>query len=94
MRPFWRSFWASILAYVVLSALAIFIINILVIAVGSTLVKKEEIVIKENSFLEMKLDFKISERGGVVTTNNLSNPFSKSFGIHDMKLALNKAKKQ
>jgi protease-4 len=92
MRPFWRSFWASILAYVVLSALAIFIINILVIAVGSTLVKKEEIVIKENSFLEMKLDFKISERGGVVTTNNLSNPFSKSFGIHDMKLALNKAK--
>ena len=92
MRPFWRSFWASILAYMVLSAFAIFIINVIVIAIGSSFVNKEEVIIKENSFLEMKLDFKISERGGIETTNNINSPFSRSYGIHDMKLALDKAK--
>ena len=92
MRPFWRSFWASILAYIVLSVFAIIIINIVVISISSIFTNKNELSIKENSVLEIKLDFKINERSGFETTNNLNNPFVKSYGIHEVKKALKKAK--
>jgi protease-4 len=91
MRPFWRSFWASILAYVVLSVLAIIFINVIVISISSAFVSEDEISINENSFLEMNLNFKISEREGVETTNNLNKPFLKSYSIHKLKKAILKA---
>mgnify|MGYP004162235555 CR=1 FL=1 len=53
MRPFWRSFWASILAYIVLSVLAIAFINVIVLSISSAFISEDEISIKENSFLEM-----------------------------------------
>ena len=92
MRPFWRSFWASILAYIVLSVFAIIIVNIIVISISSVFINKDELTIKENSVLEIKLDFKINERSGFETTNNFNNPFVKSYGIHEVKKALQKAK--
>ena len=91
MRPFWRSFWASILAYIVLSVLAIAFINVIVLSISSAFISEDEISIKENSFLEMNINFKISEREGVETTNNLNNPFVKSYSIHNLKKAILKA---
>jgi protease-4 len=92
MRPFWRSFWASILAYVVLSVLAIIFINLIIFSIGSAFNNKEELSIKENSILEMRLDFKISEQDGIATTNDLNNPISKSYSIHNIQNVLEKAK--
>ena len=40
----------------------------------------------------MTLDFNIKERGGIETSNNLQNPISKSYGIHDVISILDKAK--
>ena len=92
MRPFWRSFWASIFAYIVLSAFVILIINIIIFSVAGTLIDSKEFKLSKNSYLEMTLDFNIKERGGIETSNNLQNPISKSYGIHDVISILDKAK--
>jgi protease-4 len=93
MRPFWRSFWASIFAYVVLSAFIILIINIVVFTVAGSFMSSEEFKISENSYLEMDLNFNIKERGGIETTNDINNPISKSFGVNDVISVLKKAEK-
>ena len=92
MRPFWRSFWASIFAYIVLSAFVILIINVIIFSVAGTLIDSKEFKLSKNSYLEMTLDFNIKERGGIETSNNLQNPISKSYGIHDVISILDKAK--
>ena len=92
MRPFWRSFWASIFAYLVLSAFVVLLINIVVFSVAGSIMEKDEFKIAENSYLEIKLDFNIKERGGLETTNNLNNPISKTYGIHELMSVLKKAK--
>ena len=92
MRPFWRSFWASIFAYVVLSAFVILIINIIIFSVAGSIMQKEEFKVSENSYLEMNLNFNIKERSGIETTNNINNPISKSYGIHEVTSILKKAK--
>ena len=92
MRPFWRSFWASIFAYIVLSAFVILIINVIIFSVAGTLIESKEFKLSKNSYLEMTLDFNIKERGGIETSNNLQNPISKSYGIHDVISILDKAK--
>ena len=93
MRPFWRSFWASIFAYVVLSALFVVLINIVVFSFAGSFMEKEEFKINENSYLELNLNFKIDERNGIETTNDFNNPISKSYGIHQIRRVLEKAKK-
>ena len=92
MRPFWRSFWASIFAYIVLSAFVILIINVVIFSLASTLIESKEFKISKNSYLEMNLDFNIQERSGIETSNNLQNPISKSYGIHEVISILEKAK--
>jgi protease-4 len=92
MRPFWRSFWASIFAYVVLSAFVILIINIIIFSVAGSFMQKEEFKVSENSYLEMNLNFNIKERSGIETTNNINNPISRSYGIHEVTSILKKAK--
>ena len=92
MRPFWRSFWASIFAYVVLSAVVIVLINLIVFSVAGSFMEKEEFKITDNSYLELNLNFNIDERSGIVTTNDLKNPISKSYGIHEIRKVLEKAK--
>ncbi|MAJ06304.1 MAG: signal peptide peptidase SppA [Crocinitomicaceae bacterium] len=91
MRPFWRSFWASIFAYIVLSAFVILIINVVIFSLAGTLIESKEFKISKNSYLEMNLDFNIQERSGVETSNNLQNPISKSYGIHEVISILEKA---
>ena len=93
MRPFWRSFWASILAYVVLSAFVIVLINLVIFSVAGSFMEKEEFKINDNSYLELNLNFKIDERSGIATTNDFNNPISKSYGIHQIRKVLEKAKK-
>ena len=92
MRPFWRSFWASILAYIVLSTLVIFLINVVVFSLAGSLMKSDGLKISDNSYLEMNLNFDIKERGGIETTNDFNNPISKSCGIHQIGSVLEKAK--
>ena len=92
MRPFWRSFWASILAYIVLSTLVIFLINVVVFSLAGSLMKSDGLKISDNSYLEMNLNFDIKERGGIETTNDFNNPISKSYGIHQIGSVLEKAK--
>ena len=92
MRPFWRSFWASIFAYVVLSAVVIVLINLIVFSVAGSFMEKKEFKISDNSYLELNLNFNIDERSGIVTTNDLKNPISKSYGIHEIRKVLEKAK--
>ena len=93
MRPFWRSFWAPILAYVVLSAFVIVLINLVIFSVAGSFMEKEEFKINDNSYLELNLNFKIDERSGIATTNDFNNPISKSYGIHQIRKVLEKAKK-
>ena len=93
MRPFWRSFWASIFAYVVLSIFVIVVINIVVFSVAGSFMEKKEFKINDNSYLELNLNFKIDERSEIVTTNDFDNPISKSYGIHQIRKILEKAKK-
>ena len=92
MRPFWRSFWASILAYIVLSVLIIVFINVIVFSIGSSLNTKKPLVIKKNSYLEMKLDFSIKERGGLVPGVDMLNPVIKNYSISDVVYAIEEAK--
>lgn len=92
MRPFWRSFWASILAYIVLSTLVIFLINVVVFSLAGSLMKSDGLKISDNSYLEMNLNFDIKERGGIETTNDFNNPICKSYGIHQIGRVLEKAK--
>ena len=92
MRPFWRSFWASMLAYLVLSLIVIIILNFIIFSIGSVFQKNDEIRVQENTLIEMKLDFQISEREGIETTNDLMNPISKSYSIHKIKTAIELAK--
>ena len=92
MRPFWRSFWASMLAYLVLSLIVIIILNFIIFSIGSVFQKNDEISVQENTLIEMKLDFQISEREGIETTNDLMNPISKSYSIHKIKTAIELAK--
>jgi len=92
MRPFWRSFWASILAYIVLSTLVIFLINVVVFSLAGSLMQSDGLKISDNSYLEMNLNFDIKERGGIETTNDFNNPISKSYGIHQIGSVLEKAK--
>ena len=92
MRPFWRSFWASIFAYVVLSAVVIVLINLIVYSVAGSFMEKEEFKISDNSYLELNLNFNIDERSGIATTNDFKNPISKSYGIHQIRKVLEKAK--
>ncbi|MEC8617496.1 MAG: signal peptide peptidase SppA [Bacteroidota bacterium] len=92
MRPFWRSFWASILAYIVLSVLIIVFINVIVFSIGNSLNTKKPLVIKKNSYLEMKLDFSIKERGGLMPGVNMLNPVIKNHSISDVVNAIEKAK--
>ena len=92
MRPFWRSFWASIFAYVVLSAVVIVLINLIVFSVAGSFMEKEEFKISDNSYLELNLNFNIDERSGIATTNDFKNPISKSYGIHQIRKVLEKAK--
>ena len=91
MRPFWRSFWASIFAYVVLSAFIIILINLVIFSVAGSFMEKKEFKIKDNSYLELSLDFKIDERSGITTTNDFNNPISKSYGVHQIRKVLEKA---
>ena len=93
MRPFWRSFWASIFAYVVLSAFVIIIINIVIFSVAGSFMEKEKFKINDNSYLELNLNFNIDERSGIATSNDFNNPISKSYGIHQIRKVLEKAKK-
>ncbi len=94
MRPFWRSFWASILAYIVLSILIVVFINVIVFSIGSSINTKKPLVVKKNSYLEMKLDFAIKERGGLVPSVDVLNPvpFVKNYSINDVISAIEKAK--
>ena len=93
MRPFWRSFWASIFAYVVLSAFVIVLVNIVIFSVAGSFMEKEEFKINDNSYLELNLNFNIDERSGIATTNDFNNPISKSYGVHQIREILEKAKK-
>ena len=54
---------------------------------------EEEFKINDNSYLELNLNFKIDERSGIETTNDFKNPISKSYGIHQIRRVLEKAKK-
>ena len=92
MRPFWRSFWASILAYIVLSTLVIFLINVVVFSLAGSLMQSDGLKISDSSYLEMNLNFDIKERGGIETTNDFNNPISKSYGIHQIGSVLEDAK--
>tara|TARA_Y100000768_G_C23965261_1_gene677502 strand:- start:16 stop:1821 length:1806 start_codon:yes stop_codon:yes gene_type:complete len=93
MRPFWRSFWASIFAYVVLSAFIVVLFNIVIFSFAGSFMEKEVFKINDNSYLELNLNFKIDERSGIETTNDFKNPISKSYGIHQIRRVLEKAKK-
>ena len=92
MRPFWRSFWASILAYIVLSTLVIFLVNVVVFSLAGSLMQSDGLKISDSSYLEMNLNFDIKERGGIETTNDFNNPISKSYGIHQIGSVLEEAK--
>jgi len=92
MRPFWRSFWASLLAYFVLAIFTIIILNILIFTVSNVFNEKNNLTVRDNTILEVSLDFEINERSGIKSTNNIENPIKKTYGLHQVKKAILEAK--
>lgn len=93
MRPFWRTFFASSLALIIIGGVltAIFIGSIAMIASG-LFSDKEEFKVKENSILHIKLKTPISELS-FAEFNPESLDYTQAMGLREIKLGLEQAKK-
>ena len=93
MKPFWRSFWASTLSYIVLSILFFVVMFILFGALSSALVSKNNTTINKNTVLEINFKQAISERSELKFNNTISSPFETTLGLKEIKSSLLRAKK-
>ncbi|MDG2344328.1 MAG: signal peptide peptidase SppA [Flavobacteriales bacterium] len=93
MKPFWRSFWASTLSYIVLSILFFVVMFVIFGALSSALVSKNDTTINQNTVLEINFKQAISERSELIFNNNISSPFETTLGLKEIKSSLLRAKK-
>ena len=93
MKPFWRSFWASSLASIVIGLFLFFIAMIIIVAISSSLFEEKPYVIKDKSVLHIKFDKLIAEKSFADFNPNGEKLLSESFGIREIKLGLLAAQK-
>ena len=93
MKPFWRSFWASSLASIVIGLFLFFIVMIIIVAISSSLFEEKPYVIKDKSVLHIKFDKLIAEKSFADFNPNGEKFLSESFGIREIKLGLLAAQK-
>lgn len=93
MKPFWRSFWASSLASIVIGLFLFFIAMIIIVAISSSLFEEKPYVIKDKSVLHIKFDKLIAEKSFADFNPNGEKFLSESFGIREIKLGLLAAQK-
>ncbi len=91
MKPFWRSFWASTLSYIVLSIMFFIVIFVIFGALSSALVSKKNTVISQNTILTINFNQVISERSELKFNNNITTPFETTLGLKEIKSSLKKA---
>ena len=91
MKPFWRSFWASSLANLIIGV-CILIFFVLIISVFSSgLFEKQEFKVNKNAILHITLDEAISEKSYIDLNPNASSFISKTIGLKEIKMALKAA---
>ena len=93
MKPFWRSFWASTLSYIVMSILFFVVMFMIFGAISSALVSKDNTTINKNTVLEINFKQAISERSELKFNNTISSPFETTLGLKEIKSSLLRAKK-
>ena len=93
MKPFWRSFWASTLSYIVISILFFVVMFMIFGAISSALVSKDNTTINKNTVLEINFKQAISERSELKFNNTISSPFETTLGLKEIKSSLLRAKK-
>lgn len=88
MRPFWRSFWASTLAYFFIG-IVLFLILFIVIKISFS---TKEFEYEEHTVLKMDIQKQITEKS-FVTFDGASFSLNEAVGIREIKLALEAAEK-
>jgi len=88
MKPFWRSFWASSLANLIIGV-CILIFFILIISVFSSgIFEKKVFKVNQNAILHITLDETISEKSYINLNPNVTSFISKTLGLKEIKMAL------
>lgn len=91
MKPFWRSFWASTLSYIVISIILFVMVFIILGALSTALVSGNNTKVNENTILTIDLNQLISERSELKINNNIITPFETTLGLKEIKSSLKKA---
>lgn len=91
MKPFWRSFWASTLSYIVISIILFVMVFIIFGALSTALVSGNNTKVNENTILTIDLNQLISERSELKINNNIITPFETTLGLKEIKSSLKKA---
>lgn len=91
MKPFWRSFWASTLSYIVISLVLFVMVFIIFGALSTALVSGNNTKVNENTILTIDLNQLISERSELKINNNIITPFETTLGLKEIKSSLKKA---
>ena len=91
MKPFWRSFWASTLSYIVISVVLFVMVFIIFGALSTALVSGNNTKVNENTILTIDLNQLISERSELKINNNIITPFETTLGLKEIKSSLKKA---
>ena len=91
MRPFWRSFFASSAAVLVVGGILVIILIMGISSLISGLTETKPFMVKENSVLHISLNEKISEVS-YAEFDKTSFSLDKGFGLREIKIGLEAAK--
>jgi protease-4 len=92
MKPFWRSFWASSLAFFLVGLVLTIIFFVTIFSIAGSMFEEKEFEYKEHSVLLMDFEDQITEKtfmtfdGGALRVNQ-------ALGIREIKIALEAAEK-
>jgi len=91
MRPFWRSFFASSIAVLLIGGILVVILIAGISAVVSGLTETKPFMVKDNSVLHIRLDEKIGEIS-FAEFDKGSLSLNQGFGLREIKIGLETAK--
>lgn len=92
MKPFWRSFWASSLAFFIVGIALLVIFFVTVFGIVGSMFDKKDFEYEDHSVLMMDFKDKITEKSFVSFDGGSFN-LNKAVGIREIKLALDAAEK-
>jgi len=91
MKPFWRSFFASSIAVLLIGGILVVILIVGISSAISGLTETKPFMVKENSVLHIRLDEKISEIS-YAEFDKSSFSLDQGFGLREIKIGLETAK--